>query len=172
MTSDRAELEALIAALEADERRLELPRFSNDDAWELGSALVSAGRRRRLPITIDIRRHGQQLFHAALEGTTPSNDDWVARKINVVNRFYESSYLAGRRLERSGVALDEQLGVNPIDVAAHGGAFPIRITGVGVVGTITVSGLPQVDDHALVVEILTQFKDSMADRPAATSLQD
>jgi uncharacterized protein (UPF0303 family) len=149
---------ALIAALEAQQLKLELARFDNDDAWELGCLFVDVARERELPISIDIRRNGQQLFHAARPGTTAENDSWIERKTNVVNRFGESSYLVGRRLEAGGHRLDRDLGVDPIEYAAHGGAVPIVITGVGPVGAVTVSGLPQADDHALVVEILSRFK--------------
>ena len=146
-----------IAALEEQERRLVFTRFDNADAWRLGSAMVAAATERSLPVTIDIRRHGHQLFHAALPGTTPENDAWIERKVNVVNRFAHASYLVGRRLAASGTALDEALGVEPRLFAAHGGAFPIRVRTVGVVGSITVSGLPQADDHAFVVEMIGAF---------------
>jgi uncharacterized protein (UPF0303 family) len=149
--------EDLIARLEEQERRLQFSRFNNVDAWTLGCRLVEIAQERQLPVTIDIRRHGHQLFHAALPGTTPENDSWINRKIAVVNRFTESSYLVGRRLAQKSARLDEDMGVNPIEYAAHGGAFPIRIVDVGVVGTVTVSGLPQADDHALVVEVLEAF---------------
>jgi uncharacterized protein (UPF0303 family) len=119
--------------------------------------MVAAATNRSLPVTIDIRRHGQQLFHAALPGTTPENDSWIERKVNVVNRFAASSYLVGRRLAASGTALDEALGVEPRLFAPHGGAFPIRIRAVGVVGSITVSGLPQAEDHAFVTEMIEAF---------------
>jgi len=155
--ADRTELEALIVEIEDQERRLVFTRFTNDDAWELGSLLVRLGRERSLTVTIDIRRNGHQLFHAALAGTAPGNDSWINRKVNVVNRFGESSFLVGRRLELYGVTLDEGAGVAPIDYAAHGGSFPISIVDVGVVGSVTVSGLPQVADHALVVEAITEF---------------
>ena len=144
----------LIASLEAQEQRLVFDRFDNADAWRLGSAIVTAAVERLLPVTIDIRRHGHQLFHAALPGTTPENDAWIERKINVVDRFAESSYLVGRRLAASGTELDEALGVEPRLFAAHGGAFPIRIRDVGVIGTITISGLPQAEDHAFVTEMI------------------
>lgn len=147
----------LIAELEAQEERLVFDRFDNDDAWRLGSAMVKAATDRELPITIDIRRHGHQLFHAALPGTTPDNDEWINRKVNVVNRFAAASYLVGRRLAARGADLDEALGVDPRLFAAHGGAFPIRIRNVGVVGTATVSGLPQADDHAFVTELIAAF---------------
>ena len=149
--------QALIASLEAQEKRLVFTRFDNADAWRLGRAMVAAAMERQLPITIDIRRHGQQLFHVALPGTTAENDSWIERKVNVVNRFGAASYLVGRRLAAGGTALDEALGVEPRLFAAHGGAFPVRIKDVGVVGTITVSGLPQADDHAFVVEQLELF---------------
>jgi uncharacterized protein (UPF0303 family) len=150
-----------IARLEAQERELVFRSFDNTDAWKLGSAMVTAANERALAITIDIRRHGHQLFHAALEGTAPDNDRWIERKINVVNRFGASSYLVGRRLAATGRQLDAALGVEPALFAAHGGAFPIRIAGVGVVGTVTVSGLPQSEDHAFVTEMIAAF---LADR--------
>ncbi len=148
---------SLIASLEAHEEQLVFTRFDNADAWQLGSAMVAAATERKLPITIDIRRHGHQLFHAALPGTTAENDSWIDRKVNVVNRFGAASYLVGRRLAATETELDEALGVEPRLFAAHGGAFPIRIKDTGVVGTITVSGLPQADDHAFVVELIGAF---------------
>jgi uncharacterized protein (UPF0303 family) len=151
------EQRALIASLEEQERRLVFTRFDNTDAWRLGSAMAAAATERNLPVTIDIRRGGQQLFHAALPGTTAENDSWIERKVNVVNRFAAASYLVGRRLAARGTALDEALGVEPRLFAAHGGAFPVRVKDVGVVGTVTVSGLPQADDHAFVTEMIGAF---------------
>ena len=110
-----------------------------------------------LPVTIDIRRHGQQLFQAALPCTTAENDSWIDRKVNVVNRFAASSFLVGRRLAARGRELDEAAGTSPLLFAAHGGAFPVRVRDVGVVGTVTVSGLPQADDHAFVTEMIGAF---------------
>jgi uncharacterized protein (UPF0303 family) len=147
----------LIPGLEAELTRLQVAHFDNYDAWALGCRFMVVAQERGLPIVVDIRRHGQVLFHAARPGTTPDNDAWVERKVRVVDRFHESSYLVGRRRAISGEPLSEDAGVAPIDYAAHGGAFPIIIIGVGVVGTVTVSGLPQADDHALVVEILGEF---------------
>ncbi|GIF68600.1 UPF0303 protein [Asanoa ishikariensis] len=151
------DLDALVAELEDQEQRLRFARFDNDDAWRLGSLIVSLGRERNLPITVDIRRNGHQLFHAALPGTAPDNDRWIERKIRVVERFNAASYLVGRRLARAGRTLGPDEGIVPADYAPHGGSFPVRITDVGVVGTVTVSGLPQGDDHALVVEAIEQF---------------
>ncbi len=128
--------------------------------------MVAAAAERGLPVTIDIRRHGQQLFHAALPGTTAENDSWIERKVNVVNRFGAASYLVGRRLAARGVELDHAMGVDPRMFAAHGGAFPVRVSDVGVVGSVTVSGLPQAQDHAFVVELIEAF---LAAGPGAQS---
>ncbi|SHH07452.1 Uncharacterized protein, UPF0303 family [Jatrophihabitans endophyticus] len=141
-----------IAELEEQQRHLQFDRFDNLDAWRLGCTLVELATTRTQAVTIDIRRHGQQLFHAALPGTTPENDAWIERKIRVVNRFAASSLLVGLRLAESGRKLDQELGIDPALYAAHGGCVPVTIRDVGVVGTVTVSGLPQVQDHALVVE--------------------
>jgi uncharacterized protein (UPF0303 family) len=157
MTDD--DLTALIGTLEEQERHLVLTRFDNTDAWHLGSRLVDLASRRELPVAVDIRRGTQQLFHAALPGSTADNDAWITRKIRVVERFAASSYLVGRRLAQRGQELGASSGVDPADYAAHGGAFPIRIRDVGVVGVVTVSGLPQADDHALVVEALQAHRD-------------
>jgi uncharacterized protein (UPF0303 family) len=154
----------LIAQIEEQERTLVFRRFDNTDAWELGRAMVAAATARGLPVAIDIRRHGHQLFHASLPGTTVDNDHWIERKVNVVNRFGASSYLVGRRLAANGSQLDEAVGVEPLHFAAHGGAFPIRIADVGIVGTVTVSGLPQSEDHAFVTEMIGAF---LSDRTPA-----
>jgi uncharacterized protein (UPF0303 family) len=144
----------LIAEIEEQERRLVLDRFEHADAWSLGCVLVELATARALPVAIDIRRGRQQLFHAALAGSVADNDEWIARKVRVVERYGESSFLKGRRLAAEGKELDAGMGVDPARYAAHGGAFPVRVRGAGVVGVVTVSGLPQADDHALVVEAI------------------
>jgi uncharacterized protein (UPF0303 family) len=145
------ELGALIATLEEHERRLVLPGFDNDDAWQLGITLVELAAAQRAPVTIDLRRGQQQLFHYALPGTCADNDAWILRKTAVVDRFGSSSYLVGRRAVADGTTFEERFRLDPDRYAAHGGAFPVIVRGVGVVGTVAVSGLPQAQDHALVV---------------------
>lgn len=137
--------------------RRQSPRFDNDDAWRLGCLLVELAHERDLAVTIDVRRGNQQLFHAALPGTTPDNDSWAERKTRVVERFGASSYLVGLRAAAKGTTFAAQHDLPLQQYAAHGGSFPIRVDAVGVVGTVTVSGLPQADDHALVVEALHAF---------------
>ncbi|MFF8640262.1 heme-degrading domain-containing protein [Streptomyces sp. NPDC015345] len=146
-----------IDELQAQERRLVLTRFTYDDAWRLGSLLVELARERRAPVAIDITRGGQQLFHAALPGSTPDNDAWIHRKRRVVERYGCSSYLVGARFRAKGTTFEDSSRLDLDTYAAHGGAFPIAVEGAGVIGTVVVSGLPQVEDHALVVEALERF---------------
>ncbi|WP_353942786.1 heme-degrading domain-containing protein [Streptomyces sp. HUAS MG91] len=149
-----------IAALEEQEARLVLDSFGYDDAWALGTLLVELARERRAPVAIDITRGGQQLFHAALPGSTPDNDAWIARKRRVVERYQVSSLLVGTRFRAKGTTFEDSSRLDPDTYAAHGGAFPVTVRGTGVVGTVVVSGLPQVEDHALVVEALSRFIDA------------
>ncbi|MFI2366912.1 heme-degrading domain-containing protein [Streptomyces sp. NPDC018833] len=139
------------------ERRLTLHHFSHDDAWKLGSLLVEMAHLRDAPVAIDIRRGAQQLFHCGLPGSSADNDAWIDRKRRVVERYGESSYLVGARHRAKGTTFEESSRLDPDVYAAHGGSFPIIIEGVGVVGTVTVSGLPQAEDHAMVVEALERF---------------
>ncbi|WP_206311030.1 heme-degrading domain-containing protein [Streptomyces sp. A1499] len=150
--------DALIGELEAQEARLVLPRFTHDDAWALGSLLVELARERAAPVAIDITRGGQQVFHAALPGSTPDNDAWLARKRRVVERYGCSSYLVGSRFRAKGTTFEASSRLDPDVYAAHGGAFPVAVDGAGVIGVVAVSGLPQVEDHALVVEALERFR--------------
>ncbi|MEV5877904.1 heme-degrading domain-containing protein [Streptomyces sp. NPDC052101] len=155
-----AELTPSVEELEAQERRLVFRRFSHDDAWALGSLLVELARERRAPVAIDIHRAGQQLFHAALPGSTPDNDAWIARKRRVVERYGASSYLVGARFRAKGTTFEDSSRLDPDTYAAHGGSFPVRVEDVGVIGAVTVSGLPQLQDHRFVVEALEQFLES------------
>jgi uncharacterized protein (UPF0303 family) len=139
----------------AQEAELQFERFDNDTALALGQALVDAARRDSLAVTVDVRRGEQQLFHAALPGTAADNDAWIERKNRVVRRFGHSSFYVGRQLE--GTTMEEKFLLDGTRFAAHGGAFPVIVRDVGVVGTVTVSGLPQAEDHRLVVAVLRAF---------------
>ncbi|MFJ9658657.1 heme-degrading domain-containing protein [Streptomyces griseoflavus] len=146
-----------VEELEAQERRLVFPHFTHDDAWALGSLLVEMARERRAPVAIDIHRAGQQLFHAALPGSAPDNDAWIARKRRVVERYGSASYLVGARHRAKGTTFEASSRLDPDTYAAHGGSFPLTVRGAGVIGAVTVSGLPQLEDHNLVVEALHHF---------------
>ena len=151
--TDRALLDELIA----QEQRLVFDSFNTDTAWEVGVALRAAALAAHLPVAISVRRNGQRLFHAALPGASADNDGWLERKCAVVDRYGCSSLRVGEQFRVAGKSFDTDARLDLSTYAAHGGAFPILVRGTGCVGTIAVSGLPQLDDHRLVVETLEQL---------------
>ena len=136
------------------ERELVLTGLDTQTAWDLGVHLRTLAEERGLGVVIDVRRFGQPLFYTALEGTTPDHVEWVRRKSNVVARFQCSSYAVGLKEKVKNETLFESQGLPVADYATHGGSFPLAVAGAGVVGSVTVSGLPQRADHELVVEAL------------------
>jgi len=147
----------LLKELRQQEEDVQFTSFSNDMALQVGLALREEVRARGKAVAIDITRNGQQLFHFAMLGTASDNGEWIQRKNNVVNRFGHSSYYMGIYLKNAGQTMEEKYLISSHDYAAHGGAFPLIIRGVGVVGTITISGLPQQEDHEVVITTLKKF---------------
>jgi uncharacterized protein (UPF0303 family) len=75
----------------------------------------------------------------------------------VVDRYGRSSLRVGEQFRVDGGSFDADARLPTSDFAAHGGAFPILVRGTGCVGTVAVSGLPELEDHRLVVETLEVF---------------
>jgi uncharacterized protein (UPF0303 family) len=139
-----------IAELEAEVAELVLDGFHEAQALRLGRILVDLALAEGLPVVINIRTGDRTLFHAALPGSTPLNDLWARRKSNTALRFHLPSLLVGLRNRAKGKTLEDE-GLSAADHADHGGAVPVVVRGVGAVAVATVSGLPQVEDHRLVV---------------------
>jgi len=139
--------------VELQERELQLRYMDEQMAWEIGVRLRTMAEERGLAIVVDVRRFGQPLFYTALKGTTPDNVSWVHRKSNVVARFHRSSYAVGLHMKMRNDSLEAR-GLPISEYATHGGSFPLAVKGAGIVGSVTVSGLPQRADHELVVEAL------------------
>ncbi|PRY19919.1 uncharacterized protein (UPF0303 family) [Aliiruegeria haliotis] len=140
--------------LERQEETLVLSRFDETTAVALGNALVAEASAQAAPVVVNIRTADRTLFHAALPGSAPDNDHWARRKSNIVLRKHQSSMLVGILFEAQGKSVGPDFGFDPLEFAAHGGSFPIRVAGVGVVGAVTVSGLASEDDHAMIVRVL------------------
>jgi len=143
-----------IERIATQEARLCFKTFSEDTAWALGSLLKTQAEARGVAVTIEIRLARETVFFYAMPGTAPINADWARRKRNVVELLHRSSYVTGLMFQRENDSLANKLGVSPRDYASHGGSFPITVDGVGCVGVVTVSGLPQRDDHVMVVNAL------------------
>jgi uncharacterized protein (UPF0303 family) len=151
------DLKAEIARIAEQERRLHLPRYDEAVAWTLGTRLKDAAEARQLPLTIELRLARETVFFHAMPGTSPANADWARRKRNTVELMQRSSYGIGRWLELDSSSLESKMGLPPRDYASHGGSFPLRLAGSGCVGVVTVSGAPQRQDHAMVVEVLAEW---------------
>ena len=150
-------MEDTLKILLQEEQELQFTFFNETTAWQLGTQMAEHAMRENLPITIDITRGQHQLFHASMPGTAADNDEWVKRKVKLVNRFGHSSFYMGQSLKHKGKTIEQSYLISESEFAAHGGCFPIIVKGTGMVGTITVSGLPQEEDHKLVVESIRAF---------------
>jgi uncharacterized protein (UPF0303 family) len=139
-----------IAEIEAEQAGLELPSFDEATALRLGNILVEMAKADHLPVVINIRSANRTFFHAALAGSAPLHEIWARRKSNIALTFHDASLLVGLRHKEKGESLARH-GLDPAEHADHGGAVPIRVAGAGVVAVATVSGMPQVEDHKLVV---------------------
>jgi uncharacterized protein (UPF0303 family) len=157
MTELEKDREGRITILKKQEQLAQFPAFAEETAFDLGSALYGIARAKRAPVAINIRTSDRVLFHAAMPGATPDNDTWIRRKSNIVLRYHQSSLLFGDTLALKGRAINPDMGIDFENYATHGGSFPVRIKKSGVIAAITVSGLPQLDDHRMVVEALGQY---------------
>lgn len=148
--------ESDIAKVIRQEELLVFKSFDESDAWALGTALRSEAEKYDSGVAIDIRRGEDILFFTAMPGTSAVNADWARRKRNLVNLMHTSSYLVG--LEVKFLELGEKVSnLDEVNYAWHGGCFPIRVEGQGIVATATISGLPQRDDHKLVSDVIADY---------------
>jgi uncharacterized protein (UPF0303 family) len=139
------------------ERPLEFAFFDLKMATELGLDAFEKAISRNLPIAIEVRIGEWTVFHASLPGSSPENDWWMNRKARVVMKTGHSSLYERVLAEENGVDWFAQHGLSEEEYAIHGGGLPINVKGEGLVGVLLISGLPQVQDHLLGVEILNEF---------------
>lgn len=150
-----------LSELQAEADDLILPQFSETEALVLGGILAEMASTGGMPVVINIRSANRTLFHAALPGSAPLNDLWARRKSATALMFHESSLMVGTRHRDKGETLAKH-GLSEADYADHGGAVPVVVAGVGMVAVATVSGLPQLDDHRLVIEGLRRLAAELA----------
>jgi uncharacterized protein (UPF0303 family) len=141
--------------LSLQEQQLQFDRFDAEIAWKIGSAIRGVAAAQGKSVAIDITLAGALLFYSAMPGATPNNAEWIRRKKNVLNRFHKSSYAVGLDYKKNDTTLEARTGAPLADFVTAGGCFPIRMKGsAAVLGSITVSGLPERHDHDLVVKVL------------------
>lgn len=147
----------LLQELLTQEEELQLTHFNNQTAWELGNLIKQAAEQRSVAIAFEIYAFEQVLFSYFMPGTNKDNQDWIRRKRQSVMRFGHSSYYQGQYHAAKNRDFETQPHIDPKEYCAHGGAFPIRIKNSGLIGAVTVSGLPQEIDHQLAVDAMRQI---------------
>jgi len=151
--------EAILKELIEQEETLIFEHFTNEDAFELGMIIYNLAKERKLPVTIEITKNTQMLFHVALSGTAPDNDEWLRRKKNLVTRTGMSTYRIVTELRKDNARFEDRFELSRDEYAPAGGCFPVNVKGVGIIGTVAVSGLEMSLDHALVIEGIKKYLD-------------
>jgi uncharacterized protein (UPF0303 family) len=147
----------VIESLERDERNTYFKNFNLAIAVNLGIFGMELAKERGLNVALEVRIKEWTVFHASLPGSTPENDWWMERKARVVLKTGHSTMYERVLAEETGVDWFAKHGVSEEEYAIHGGGLPINVKGKGLVGVLLISGLPQVQDHLLGVEILTEY---------------
>ncbi|MEY4532560.1 MAG: hypothetical protein RI926_329 [Actinomycetota bacterium] len=151
--SQEPELLADVSELEAQLVELRFGSLGHEDALALGMDLAARAEERNWPLAVSVFLGDQHVFRYACPGTTAENDDWIERKRKTVYQFQEPSFLVGQRFISQGKDFATETGLDDSVFAAHGGGFPLFV-GETFVGAVIASGVPQQDDHAIVVEAL------------------
>ncbi|NGZ77397.1 heme-degrading domain-containing protein [Saccharibacillus alkalitolerans] len=149
--------EERLLQMRQEEEELRFRTFDAETALQLGLTLIDEARRTGKRVTVDITRKGHRLFLHAMEGTFPENEDWIRRKNNTVARFAKSSWHTALQLGSENKTLANDYGLSDDEFVLAGGAFPLMVAGEGMIGTITVSGLPDQEDHDLVTAGIRRF---------------
>ena len=143
-----------IAAIARQESELVFDRFDEATAFALGAAIRDRAIAENLPIVVDIQTWDRPLFYAAMPGSAGANANWARRKRNTVRLYLKSTYRLVLEKARPDRTFPPGDGLDPADYVLAGGGFPIRVGSAGVIGVIAVSGLPERQDHAVVVDAL------------------
>ena len=155
--SDDSSISFLSSDLLKEEAILTLPALSVSDAVEIGEIAKSFGTQRSLPIAVEVRIGDWIIYHASLPGSTPENDWWIGRKARVVKLKQHSTMFERVLAEEQGIDWHKENNLLDETHAIHGGGLPLITKDEGIVGALLISGLPQVEDHLLGVEVLTEF---------------
>jgi uncharacterized protein (UPF0303 family) len=146
-----------IAKIIEQEKALGFSAFDEETAFALGTLTREMAIADGLSVIVDVRLWDRPLCYSALPGTAAANFDWARRKINSVQAYHKSTYRMFLEQGASERIFPPDYGLDPADYAIAGGAFPIRVAKAGVIGAVAVSGLPQRDDHNLVVRALCLY---------------
>jgi uncharacterized protein (UPF0303 family) len=140
-----------------EEQILTLPSLDLTGALEIGEIAKSLGQIKNLPIAVEVRLLDWIIYHASLPGSKSENQWWIDRKARVVMLKHHSTLYERVSAEECGLDWHKENNVADETHAIHGGGLPLITKNEGFVGMLLISGLPQVEDHLLGVEVLTEF---------------
>ena len=140
-----------------EEEHLQLPSLTLVELLEIGNIATQFGLSRSVPIAVELRLGDWVIYHASLPGSTPENQGWIDRKARVVMLKKHSTLYERVSAEERGVDWHKENNLLDETHAIHGGGLPLITKDEGFVGILLISGLPQVEDHLLGVEVLTEF---------------
>ena len=141
----------------SEEQILTLPSLDLAGALEIGEIAKSLAVLRKLPLAIQVRLGDWIIYHASLPGSISENHRWIDRKARVVSLKHHSTLFERVSAEERGVDWHKENNLLDETHAIHGGGLPLITKNEGFVGVLLISGLPQVEDHLLGVEVLTEF---------------
>jgi len=140
-----------------EEQILTLPSLDLTGALEIGEIAKSLGQVRNLPIAVEVRLLDWIIYHASLPGSKSENQWWIDRKARVVMLKHHSTLYERVSAEERGVDWHRENNLLDETHAVHGGGLPLITKKEGFIGILLISGLPQVEDHLLGVEVLTEL---------------
>jgi uncharacterized protein (UPF0303 family) len=146
-----------VSQLLIEEQILTLPSLDLADTLDIGEIAKSLGMARNLPIAIEVRLGDWIIYHVSLPGSKPENDRWISRKARTVMLKHHSTMYERVSAEERGVDWYKENNVEEETYAIHGGGLPLITKNEGFIGIFLISGLPQIKDHLLGVEVLTEF---------------
>ena len=143
--------------LMSEEQILTLPSLDLTGALEIGEIAKSLGQIKNLPIAVEVRLLDWIIYHASLPGSKSENQWWIDRKARVVMLKHHSTLHERVSAEERGIDWYKENNLLDETHAIHGGGLPLITKDEGFKGVLLISGLPQVEDHLLGVEVLTEF---------------
>lgn len=149
--------EEVINILQMQEEILQFTHFTNEDAWELGSLIVAEGKKRQIPLMASIKRtSGLTLFRYCSDHVTLQDEQCLERKFHTVRAMEKSSLLLYSMFKKNEEKQEDYF-LDPAQYYVVGGAFPVRVEDVGVVGTVVVNGMDHVAGHDLIVKCISKY---------------
>ncbi len=111
------------------------------------------------PMGVEIVLNGMPIYTHYQYGSTQNTIAWIEGKRRTVEYFGLSSACIDVKANMMGIdEFCDKFGIDPYEYKLCGGSFPIIVKELGMVGTVTVSGLSRREDHEICVKTLKFVK--------------